>query len=119
MKPHGKSGDLADARRMVTAEIAVGVLTVLLVASLLSVVVASLSLRSQCQAAASEIARHTARADAAAVAAAEAELPAHFSVEQSTDGSMITVTVRAPVRVGAFTWYEVSSTVHTRSEPGP
>lgn len=104
---------------MVTAEIAVGVLTVVLVASVLSVVVASLSLRSQCQAAASEIARHAARGDAAAVAAVRAELPAQFSVEHSRDGSVITVTVRAPVQVGTLTWYEVSSTVHTRSEPGP
>lgn len=111
--------DARGSRGMVTAEIAVGILAVLVAATLIAVVVASLSLRSQCQAAASEIARHAARGDDHAVTETLAELPDHLTVTRGEQDRLLVVTVRAPVRIGLVTLYEVSVTVETRAEPGP
>lgn len=114
----GRAGGAAnDARGMVTSEIAVGILGVLVASVLIATVVASLSLRAQCQATASEIARHAARGDDAAVAAVKAELPDHVAVTISEDGDLVVVTVRAPVRVGSLTLYDVGVTIRTRAEP--
>lgn len=103
---------------MVTVELAIGVLAATLVAAFL----VSLTLLGVAQAAcaetASQVARQTARGDAAAAAEARDRAPAGAVVEVSRDGSGVRTRVRAPFRLLSLPAAELRAEAWAAYEPG-
>ncbi len=108
-------------RGMVTAELAIACLILTGVAGLMISIFGLAMVQVRCIDVAGEIARQTARGDAAAVARVTATAPAGARVQTSRPGSgTVQVTVTAPVRIvpGLPVTAEVSARATTQLEPG-
>ncbi|MFW6597756.1 TadE family type IV pilus minor pilin [Propionibacteriaceae bacterium Y2011] len=105
-------------RGMVTAELAAGVLAVVVLVVLLAGWAGVVMMQLRCLDSASEIARQQARGDEAAVARAKADLPAGARVQVIRDGWVTTVRVSAPVWQPPLPRLEVTATAETMLEPG-
>lgn len=99
--PASSRRSLARAERgMVTAEIAVGLVTLALVVALAIQVVDLVMLQTRCSDVAAAVARQLARGDAAAAAEAENTRPAGARIEVQRSSDAVVVTVRLERRIG-------------------
>lgn len=107
-------------RGMVTAELAVSILTVLVVSVTLSWGVFLLVMQLRCLDTAAQVARQAARGDTAAVRQAKAQAPAGSRVTVSTAGSVTRVEVELTARPLAEWLVSVPLRAHAEvaTEPG-
>lgn len=104
-------------RGMVTAELAVGVLSAALIAGMLCWVLVLIGLRTTCQDTAAQMARQLARGDRPAAQRARESIPdAQVSVD--TRGEDIVVTVSAKANWGALGPIVVLASASVTREPG-
>ncbi|MCL1841848.1 MAG: hypothetical protein FWF75_08920 [Propionibacteriaceae bacterium] len=89
-------------RGMVTFELAIGILSAMLVTTVLCWMVGLVTLHIRCADAASQVARYAARGDVAGVAQAEQRVPAGAQVQISQADGAVTVTVSAQSKLGAI-----------------
>jgi len=90
------------SRGMVTFELAVGILSAALVATMLCWMVSLVTLHIRCADAASQVARSAARGDQAGVAQAESRAPAGAQVQINQADGVVTVTVSAQSSLGVI-----------------
>lgn len=102
---------------MVTAELAVGILSAALIALMLCWVLVLIGLRTNCQDTAAQMARQLARGDTAAAQRAREAVP-DSRVDVQTRGEDIVVTVSADARWGALGPVVVHASASVTREPG-
>lgn len=108
-RPSG-SRDAAKSRGMVTAEIAVGILSLAVLTAIMAFTISLISLRGACADVAAQVARQLARDDQVAAAAAQARAPQGSRVEVRREGSLIIVQVSAEARFGNVGSIPISAT---------
>ena len=95
-------------RGMVTAELAIGILSATMVAICLAWAINLLVVHTECADAAAQIARAEARGDAPAAAEARGHVPNGSTINVDASGSQVLVTVEVPVSFGHFISVDVS-----------
>lgn len=105
-------------RGMVTAEVAVGMVALVMLVAMLAGLSATVQLHARCLASANEIARFEVRHDSASADRAAADVPRGAEVSRSRQGAVVVVVVRAPVRLAALPAFWVEARVETIVEPG-
>lgn len=105
-------------RGMVTAELAIGILSATVVAAVLAWAVALAGLQVRCADSAAQIARQTARNDHAAVLRARTDAPNRSTVQVTISESDVMVTVGAELRWGVVGPVAVSGSSRVTKEPG-
>ena len=105
-------------RGMVTAELAVGILSVALLAGIFCWVVAVIGVQIRCGDSAAQIARQTARGDQAAVQSARAGVPRDAEIDIRSSGSDVVVTVKAELSWGKVGPVTVSGSSRVTREAG-
>lgn len=95
-------------RGMVTAELAIGILSATVVAVFLAWGVNLLVVRTECADVASQIARAEARGDAPAAAQARGHAPDGAAINVDETGSQVVVTVEVSVSFGQIITVDVS-----------
>jgi len=97
-------------RGMVTAELAIGILSATMVAICLAWAINLLAVHTECSDAAAQIARAEARGDAPASAQAKGHVPSGAEINIDQTGSQVVVTVDVKVAFGNFVSMDVSGT---------
>jgi len=102
---------------MVTAEIAVGMVALVMLVAMVAGLAATAELQARCLASASEIARFEVRDDTASADRAAADVPAGAVVTRTREGALVVVVVRAPVKLAFLPMFWVEAKVETLKEP--
>lgn len=120
--PPGSPGREGSARRvprgMVTAELAVSLLSATVLVCLAAWVVGLVSLQGSCRSSASEIADQLARGDTAVAAKARRNVPQGATVSTSTSAGWVRVRVAAERSMGRVGPITVVGTASAPLEPG-
>lgn len=105
------------ARGMVTAEIAVGMIALVMFVAMAAGLAVTAQLQARCLAAAAEIARFEVRDDRASADRAAGQVPPGAEVSRTREGAVVVVVVRAPVRLAVLPVFWVEGRVETLREP--
>lgn len=103
---------------MVTAELAVGLLSAAVICALLAWTVGLMALHARCEQTATAIVRQLARGDQAAADAAAKTAPAQSKIESSRTGEIITVRVSTQRSLGPVGPVPISAAAQLSVEPG-
>ena len=106
------------ARGMVTAELAIGILSATMLAVFLCWGVSLVVVHTECADVAVQIARAEARGDAISSAEAKKHAPAAATVTVDKTGDQVRVTVSTPVTYGHFVTITVTGHATMPKEPG-
>ena len=108
----------ARSRGMVTAELALGILTASMVAIVMCWGIHLIAVQTECADIAAQVARADARGDAAAAADARSRAPAGATVDVALQGTDVAVTVSVPVTFGKLFDVTVTGQATMPKEPG-
>jgi len=103
---------------MVTAELALGILTATMVAVVLCWGINLIVVQTECADVAAQIARAEARADSAAADQARGHAPAGATIEVTRPGGDVHVVVSVKARFGKLIGITVTGTATMPKEPG-
>jgi len=103
---------------MVTAELALGILTAAMVAIVMCWGIHLIAIQTQCADVAAQVARAEARNDAASAADARSRVPAGASVDVKRGSTDVEVTVSLPVSFGKVFNITVTGRATMPKEPG-
>lgn len=105
-------------RGMVTAELAIGILTATMLAFALCWGVRLIVIHTECADVAAQVARAEARADTTAAAEARQRAPGGASIETDRSGNAVRVDVSLPVSLGHILTITVTGSATMPKEPG-
>ena len=117
VRAFGRGSRLAASRGMVTAELAIGLLSAALATIALCWTVGLATLHIRCADVAAQVARYAARGDDAGATAAKSRAPANATIEMNDNGTSITVTVRAQSTLGRIGPVTMSGSATMPKEP--